>query len=119
MELRTKYDELVQSFEGKKESFSEILPVLRKELGNVCLDRLQWMTEIKRDPVHRKIMKTRDALIDEDHFDPDEALAAAIKKRKFLLERMLEDRQHFPENDDNDDVNAYEPYELKNEFYYH
>ena len=74
---------------------------------------------MKRDPVHRKIMKTRDAFIDKDHFDPDEALASAIKKRKFLLERMLEDRQHFPENDDNDeDVNAYEPYELKNELYY-
>ena len=28
---------------------------------------------MKRDPVHRKIMKTRDAFIDEDHFDPDEA----------------------------------------------
>ena len=126
-ELRTKYDEFVQSFqnegmseiEEKKEAFSEILPVLRKELGNVYLDRLQWMIEIKRDPVHRKKMKTKDALIDEDHFDPHEALAAAIKKRKFLLERILEDRQHFPENDDNDDVNAYEPYELKNEFYYH
>ena len=127
-ELRTKYYELVQSFqneelseiEGKKEAFSEILPLLRKELGNVYLERLQWMTEMKRDPVHRKIMKTRDALVDEDHFDPDEAMAAAIKKRKFLLERMLEDRQHFTENDDNDeDVNAYEPYELKNEFYYH
>ena len=127
-ELRTKYDELVQNFqneglskiEAKKKAFSEILPVLRKELGNVYLDRLQWMTEMKRDPVHRKIMKTRDALIHEDHFDPDEALAAAIKKRKFLLERMLEDRQHFPENYDNDeDVNAYEPYELKNEFYHH
>ena len=112
-ELRTKYYELVQSFqneglseiEAKKKAFSEILPILRRELGNVYLDHLQWMTEMTS--------------IDEDHFDPDEALAAAIKKRKFLLERMLEDRQHFPENDDNDeDVNAYDPYELKNELRY-
>ena len=110
----------MSEIEAKKGAFSEILPVLRKELGMVYLDRLQWMTEMKRDPVHRKITKTRDALVNEDHFDPDEALAAAIKKRRFLLERMLGDRQHFPENDDNDeDVNAYKPYELKNEFYYH
>ena len=96
-ELRTKYYELVQSFqneelteiEANRKAFSEMLPVLRKELGNVYLDHLQWMTEMKRDPVHRKIMKTRDAHIDEDHFDPDEAFAAAIKKRKFLLERLL------------------------------
>ena len=126
-ELRTKYYELVQSFqneglseiEAKKKAFSEILPVLREKLGNVYLDHLQWMTEMKRGPVHRKIMKTRDAFIDEDPFDPHEALAAAVKKRKFLLERMLEDRQHFPDNDDNDeDVNAYEAYELKNELHY-
>ena len=114
-ELRTKYDELVQSFqneglihiEGKKEAFSEILPLLRKELGNVYFERFQCMTEMKRDPVHRKIMKTRDVLVDEDHFDPDEAKATAIKKRKFLLKFMLKDKQHFTENDDNDEyVNA-------------
>ena len=42
-ELRTKHNELVQSFEnngsseidGKKQAFSEILPELRKELGNI------------------------------------------------------------------------------------
>ena len=97
----------MSDIEGKKEAFSEILPLLRKELGNVYLERFQWKTEMKRDPVHRKIMKTRDALVDEDHFDPNEAKAAAIKKRKFLLKRMLEDKQHFTENDDNDEyVNA-------------
>ena len=103
----------------KKEAFSEILPVLRNELGNAYLDRLQWMMKIEI-LVHRKIMKTRDALIDEDHFDPDGALAAAIKKRKFLLERMLEDRQNSHDNADNDDenVNAFVPYGSKNELHY-
>ena len=43
---------------------------------------------MKRDPVHRKIMKTKDAFVDEDEFDPDEVLAAAGRKRKFLLERI-------------------------------
>ena len=94
-ELHTKHSELVQSFENegfskidaKKQAFAAILPELRKELGNVYMDRLQWMSQLKRDPVHRKIMKTRDAFVAEDEFDPDEALVAAIKKRKFLLER--------------------------------
>ena len=48
-ELRTKHNELVQSFENngfseidaKKQAFSEILPELRKELGNIYLVRLQ------------------------------------------------------------------------------
>ncbi len=97
-ELRAKHDVVVQSFQNdrfseidaKKQAFSEILPELRVELGNVYLDRPQWMSQMKMDPVHRKIMKTRDAFVDEDNFDPDEALIAVIKKRKFLLERMLQ-----------------------------
>ena len=40
-------------------------------------------------------MKTRHAFVAEDEFDPDEALVAAVKKRK--------DRQHFPDEDDDDD----------------
>ena len=52
----------MQSFENegfseidaKKQAFAAILPELRKELGNVYMDRLQWMTQLKRDPVHRK-----------------------------------------------------------------
>ena len=81
-ELHTKHSELVQSFENdgfskidaKKQAFAAILPELRKELGNVYMDRLQWMSQLKRDPVHRKIMKTRDAFVADDEFDPDEAL---------------------------------------------
>ena len=132
MELRTKHNEIVQSFQNggfseidaKKQAFSEILPDLRKKLGNIYLDRLKCMTQMKRDPVHRKIMKTKDAFVDEDDFEPDEALTAAIKKRKFLLERLLEDRQDFPDDneeddDDDDDDNIFTPYELKSELNYY
>ena len=96
----------------------------QSQLGNVYMNRLQWMMQLKRDPEHRKIMKTRDTFVAEDEFDPDEALVAAAKKRKFLLERMLEDRQHFPNEDDDDDDdddedNACQPYGLRNELHYH
>ena len=64
-------------------------------------------------------MKTRDAFVADDEFDPDEALVAAVKKRKFLLERMLEDRQHFPDEDDNNKDNACVPYGLRNKLHYH
>ncbi len=91
-------------------------------MGNVYLDRLQWMSQMKRDPEHRKVMETRDPFVDEDNFDPDEALTAATKKRKFLLERVLEDRQHFPDSADDDDEGDnvyYAPYILKNELHCH
>ena len=69
-------------------------------------DRLQWMLKVKRDPLDSKIKKTRVAA-EKDDFDPDEALAAAIKIKEFLSERMLEHRQHFPENDKDDNAYTY------------
>ena len=110
-ELRTEYQELVENFkrdgfseiEAKKQAFSEILPKLRKELGNVYSNRLEWMAEMKKDPIHQKIMETRKRFVKDDSFDTDEAMTAAIKKRKFLLQRMLQDRQHFSDNDDDED----------------
>ena len=56
-ELHTKHSKLEQSFENeklskidaKKQAFAAILPELRKELGNVYMDRLQWMSQLKMD----------------------------------------------------------------------
>ena len=51
----------------------------------------------EKDPIHNKIMATRDDYVNNDMFDPDEAIAAAVDKRKFLLKRLLEDQGRFPE----------------------
>ena len=59
-ELHAKHNELVQSFknegfseiDAKKQAFAAILPELRKELGNVYVDHLRWMSKLKGDPVH-------------------------------------------------------------------
>ena len=42
-------------------------------------------------------MATRDDYMKNDMFDQDEAIAATVKKKKFLLKRLLEDQIHFPE----------------------
>ena len=52
---------------------------------------------MQKDTIHKKIMATREDYVDNDMFDPDEAIAAAVKKRKFLLKRLLEDQGRFPE----------------------
>ena len=61
------------------------------------MDNLAWMKAFKKDPIHKKIMTTRDYYVNNNMFDPDEAIAAAVKKRKFLLKRFLEDQGRFPE----------------------
>ena len=35
-------------------------------------------------------MATRDDCVNNNMFDPDEAIAVAVKKRKFLLKRLLD-----------------------------
>ena len=55
------------------------------------------MKALKKDPIHKKIMATRDNYENNDMFDPDEAITAAVKKRKFLLKRLLEGQGRFPE----------------------
>ena len=36
---------------------------------------------MKKDPIHKQIMKTKDAFANDDNFDPEEALEAAIDKK--------------------------------------
>ena len=72
-------------------------------MDNVNLENLQlrWINVLKRDSVHKKIMETRNAFVNEDEFDHDEALSAAIDKRKFLLKKHLENRNNIPDASDN------------------
>ena len=55
------------------------------------------MKALKKDPIHKKIIAKRDDYVNNDMFDPDEAIAAAVDKRKFLLKRLLEDQGRFLE----------------------
>ena len=85
---------------AKDKAFSNMLPKLQKELENIYMERLVWMRQLKKDPVHKKIMHTKDALVENDDFDPEEALEAADDKRKFLIRRLLKGYDFDEENDD-------------------
>ena len=75
--------------EAKRQSFSEFLPKLIKELENIYVERLLWMSHMKKDPIHNKIMQTRDNLIDVDFLDREEALYSAVEKGKFISKRLF------------------------------
>ena len=102
--VRDQYDDILQALlmeghdksEAKQEAFAKILPVFQKKLGDVYMDNLAWMKALKKDPIHKKIMATRDDYMNNNMLDPDEAIAAAVK-RKFLLKRLLKDQGRFPE----------------------
>ena len=85
---------------AKNKAFSNMLPKLQKELENIYMERLVWVRQLKKDPVYKKIMHTKDALVENDDFDPEEALEAAVDKRKFLIRRLLKGYNFDEENDD-------------------
>ena len=51
----------------------------------------------KRSHPQKDHMAIRDDYVNNDMFDQDEAMAAAVDKRTFLLKRLLEDQGRFPE----------------------
>jgi hypothetical protein len=38
------------------------------------VDRLSWLEQLKNDQVDKKIMQTKDAFVNDDHFDLEEAI---------------------------------------------
>jgi hypothetical protein len=104
--VRPEYDEFMKTLQmdgqeesaAKQEAFENVLPELQKEFADV--DNLRWIKALKKDPVHRKIMETKETFVNEDSFDPDEALSAAVDKRKLLLKQLLEDQGRFSDSDE-------------------
>ena len=71
-------------------AYDELKP---KYLSDV-ISRYKYMSEfsapLKKDPVNKKIASTAKRLRDEEDYDEDESRKYAIKKRKFLIEKMMD-----------------------------
>ena len=76
--------------------------MLQKELESIYMERLLWMKQLENDPMHKKIMQTKDAFVENDDFDPEEAMEAAVDKRKFLIKKLLKDYSFTEDSDDED-----------------
>ena len=59
------------------------------------MDNIRWIKALKKDPEHRKIIQTKEALINEDSFDPDEPLPAAVEKESFFEKAFKRSRTFF------------------------
>ena len=66
--------------EAKDKAYLFILPKLRRYLQNIYFQRLLWMIQLKRDPIHKKIMETRDVFVNDDNFNH-------MKRKRPLLTR--------------------------------
>ena len=65
------------------------------ELKPEFVSRYKYLTDLsaalRKDPVNKKIQETAKRLRDEEDYDEDESRLYAIKKRKFLIEKKLND----------------------------
>ena len=83
-------------------AYSNVLAELQKELGSIYLQHLQWIQQLKKDPVRKEIMQTKDALLNDDNFYPEKAMEAAVNTRTFLIKRRLKDYSFVDDSDDED-----------------
>ena len=77
--------------DARDKAYITILLKLRRDIQSIYLDRLLWIAQIKKDPIHKLIMKMNHAFVNDDNFDPEEALEAAVDKRKLLMKRLFGD----------------------------
>ena len=77
--------------EARDKAYLTILPKLRKDLQNIYLNRLLWIAQMKTDPIHKQVMKTKNAFANDDNFNAEEVLESAVNKRKFLMKRLFGD----------------------------
>lgn len=78
-----------QEKEGASEYDNSLLPLARRKLRRLYLHRLKWYNRIKQDEIHRQVMHSALRLMKEDGMDWEEALEAAVARRKFLLNRLI------------------------------
>jgi hypothetical protein len=83
-------------------AYFNVLPMLQKELESIYMERLLWMKQLENDPVHKKIVQTKDAFVENDDFSPEEAMEAAVDKRKFLIKKLLKGYYFTKDSDDED-----------------
>ena len=75
--------------EAKKHVYDALMPDYTKELMQIYIKYLRLLKELQRDSTHWKILKTKKRLVEEEGYDGDESIHAAVNKRKYILERML------------------------------
>ena len=69
---------------AREKAYCNIFPQLQKELESIYMEHLLWINQLKNAPLPKKIIQTKEAFVETDGFDPEEAIGPAIDERKFL-----------------------------------
>ena len=90
--------------EAEEMAYEELKPNYLSQLISHYKYIVEVTAALKKDPVHQRIMKTAKRLREEEDYNDDECMQYAIKKRKFLIERKLD--EYDPPSYEEDEVQA-------------
>ena len=77
--------------EAEEEAYEELKPqYISKVIDNYKL-LVGLSSALKKDSMHHKITSTAKRLREKEDFDEDESMKFAVKKRKFLFEKKLDE----------------------------
>ena len=79
--------------DARHKEYKELQPMFRKALMAYLRDRMIWFKSFQAVPIYKTIRNTAKALIEMEEYNRDEALKYAIRKRKYLLDSVLEEFQ--------------------------
>jgi hypothetical protein len=63
----------------------------RKSFRQLLIKDLLHFQKLKQHPIYKKILNTKRQLIDSEDFGADEAIESAVKRRKYLLNKLIPD----------------------------
>jgi hypothetical protein len=78
---------------------NDLVKNYRKDLRDMYTEQLLLFQQIKRDPIYKKVIETKQQLVEEG-YDKEEALQYAVKKRKFLFNSIIQEM--IVDSDDSD-----------------
>ena len=95
--VRASYEQMKDNFitsgldeeTAKNEASFKVMPKLQREVGNIYKERLEWIQEMKRDPVHKKIMQTKKDFMENDDFD-QESIRSSSRQEKVSNQEAIE-----------------------------
>ena len=86
--------------------FEEMKHIYRSALMARYQDLVHLYSNLKRDTMHKKVLATANRLRDDEEYDEEETTKYALKKRRYLLERKLDeyDRQSYVADKNGEEV---------------
>ena len=72
--------------EAHQEAYQHVLPKLRRNIMSNYVRKIVDAAKLHKDPVHKKIMSTKQKLQEDDDYEAQEAIKYAVKKRKYLIQ---------------------------------